>query len=106
MAYRNGAFVVDARENRIAQVVGVTGDRVQVQRPGGGLTWEVPLSALRLATRDERAAAGLRPYRTGCEECAALESARRTATGTEEAGKASAAAYGHWIVAHSAEGRN
>ncbi|GHF45200.1 hypothetical protein GCM10010359_54760 [Streptomyces morookaense] len=98
--------MVDTREGRIVQVIGGDGDRVQVRRPGGGLEWEVPLTALRLATREERAAAGLRPYRAGCEECVALENARRAATGGEEAGKASAAAYGHWIVAHSAEGRN
>lgn len=105
MGYRKGVFVVDTREGRVVQVTGGDSDRVQVRRPGGGLEWEVPLNCLRLATADERSAAGLRPYRTGCEECAALESARRAATGTQEAGKASAAAYGHWIVAHSAEGR-
>lgn len=35
MTYRNGAFVMDTRENRIAQVIGNAGRRVQVRRPGG-----------------------------------------------------------------------
>ncbi|MFI1972987.1 hypothetical protein [Streptomyces cinnamoneus] len=93
---------MDTRENRIAQVIGETGTRVQVQRPGGGLTWEVPASALRLATRDERNAAGLRPYQSGCAECAVLEAARTSALDGEKPA-AAAAARTHWIVAHSTQ---
>ncbi|MEU4212302.1 hypothetical protein AB0F13_20275 [Streptomyces sp. NPDC026206] len=87
MTYRPGAYVVDTRENRLAQVIGSTGVRVQVQHPGGGLKWEVPDTALRLATREEREAAGLRNSATplspvGCRECATLEAARRQAVAT------------------------
>ncbi|MEU4208959.1 hypothetical protein AB0F13_02955 [Streptomyces sp. NPDC026206] len=100
MTYRNGAYVVDIRDNRIAQVTGATGNRVQVQRPGGGLAWEAPAPALRLATREERNAAGLRAYLSGCAECAELEEAWRQATDGERR-QAGAEARAHWIVAHA-----
>ncbi|KNB49393.1 hypothetical protein [Streptomyces caatingaensis] len=105
--YRSGVFVVDVRENRLVQVTGCTGDRVQVRRPGGGLEWEVPPSALRLATREERNAAGLRPYQTGCERCAELEAARRTAAAGDDPGasrKATAEALTHWVMEHCLRG--
>ncbi|MFI1971730.1 hypothetical protein [Streptomyces cinnamoneus] len=81
MTYRPGAYVVDTRENRLAQVMGGTGVRVQVQRPGGGLQWEVPATALRLATRAEREAAGLAGTAApvGCPECRELTAAQRAA---------------------------
>ncbi|MEU1377302.1 hypothetical protein ABZ442_27150 [Streptomyces triculaminicus] len=101
MTYRNGVYVMDIRENRIAQVIGRTGDRVQVRTPGGALEWEVPAIALRLATREERDAAGLRPYLSGCDECAELEAARQEASPGERP-RATAAARTHWIVVHSA----
>ncbi|MBO0655037.1 hypothetical protein J1792_20315 [Streptomyces triculaminicus] len=101
MTYRNGAYVMDIREDRIAQVIGRAGAMVQVRTPGGGLQWEVPASALRLATREEREAAGLRPYLSGCAKCVELETARQKA-GPGERPRATAAARTHWIVEHSA----
>ncbi|KAB7849916.1 hypothetical protein [Streptomyces mobaraensis] len=107
MTYRTGTYVVDVRENRLVQVIGAAEDRVQVRRPGGGLEWEVPPSVLRLATREERNAAGLRPYQTGCGRCAELEAARRAAAGggdTAVAGDATAAALTHWVTEHCGRG--
>ncbi|MFD7235027.1 hypothetical protein ACFWAT_06920 [Streptomyces syringium] len=100
MTYRNGAYVVDIRDNRIAQVIGGTDIRVRVRTPGGGTAWEVPVTALRLATRDERNAAGLRPYLSGCPDCAALEDAWRKAPDVERA-QASADARAHWLATHA-----
>ncbi|MBZ4322689.1 hypothetical protein [Streptomyces huiliensis] len=99
VTYRAGSYVVDVRDGRLAQVAETADDLVHVRSPnGGGEPWTVPPDALRLATRAERQAAGLRPYQTGCDECAALETVRRAAG----SGDATAAAYTHWIVAHSA----
>ncbi|MFF4404374.1 hypothetical protein ACFY2W_12385 [Streptomyces sp. NPDC001262] len=101
MTYRNGAYVVDTREGRLAQVVGEKGGRVQVRRPGGELTWEAPASALRLATREELGAAGLLPYRSDCGECVELDAIRQAA-GIQDRPRATAATWTHWIAAHSA----
>ncbi|WP_344030333.1 hypothetical protein [Streptomyces luteireticuli] len=101
--YRSGVFVVDVRENRLVQVIGNTGDRVQVRRPGGGLEWEVPPDVLRLASREERNEAGLRPYQTGCERCAELEAARRLAASGDDlrvSRNATAEALTHWVMEH------
>ncbi|MBH1936029.1 hypothetical protein I5Q34_17430 [Streptomyces sp. AV19] len=105
VTYRTGTFVVDVRENRLVQVIGTTedDDRVQVRRPGGGLEWEVPPTALRLATREERNTAGLRPYQTGCTRCAELEAARQAAaTGDDSyaSRRATADALTHWVMEH------
>ncbi|MFE0044165.1 hypothetical protein [Streptomyces albireticuli] len=111
MTYRNGAFVVDTREGVIAQVIGDTGGRVQLRKPGGGLEWEVPFAALRLATREEREAAGLLPSGSrpayGCTECAELDAARRAAAGGDDAVKAGDALVAqrrHWRSAHMVTG--
>ncbi|MEU7164296.1 hypothetical protein AB0A70_06575 [Streptomyces morookaense] len=61
MTYRVGAYVVDQRTGTLAQVMGHIGPRVQIRRPDGGREWEAPPHALRLATRDECIAAGVRP---------------------------------------------
>ncbi|MFI9204554.1 hypothetical protein [Streptomyces sp. NPDC053048] len=98
--YRKGAYVVDVREDKIAQVIGGTGGRVQLQSPDGSLQWEVPFAALRLATSAEREAAGLRPYLGTCPECVELAARRRTAP-PELRGRATADAHLHWIKAHS-----
>ncbi|GHF36713.1 hypothetical protein GCM10010218_17820 [Streptomyces mashuensis] len=111
MSYRQGAYVIDTRENRLAQVVGGTDARVQVRRPGGGgRPWEVPFTALRLATRAEREAAGLRASAArpplspvGCKECAELEAARRQAVlgrDKEEITDATVAIRSHFRNAH------
>ncbi|UQI48332.1 hypothetical protein M1P56_30445 [Streptomyces sp. HU2014] len=107
MTYRNGAFVVDTREGVIAQVIGAVGGRVQLRKPGGGLEWEVPFAALRLATREERESTGLWPDKTrpayGCAECVQLDAARRAAAeGDDEikAGDALVAQRRHWRSAH------
>ncbi|MBT2382662.1 hypothetical protein [Streptomyces sp. ISL-11] len=104
MTYRNGAYVVDTREDRIGQVIGGVGKRVHVRMPGGGQTWEVPFEELRLATREERAAAGLwpvgeRPSLRDCKTCPELDAAWREAKagGDEvEAGNALVAQRRHW----------
>ncbi|MBC2877445.1 MULTISPECIES: hypothetical protein [Streptomyces] len=59
MTYREGAYVVDTRSAKLAQVMAHAGHRVYVRPPRGGREWEAPVEALRLATRDEQAAAGL-----------------------------------------------
>ncbi|MFI9205632.1 hypothetical protein [Streptomyces sp. NPDC053048] len=100
MTYRIGAYVMDTRENRIAQVIGQTESRVQLQAPDRSLQWEAPATALRLATREERNAAGLRPYLGGCAECVALEDAHRNAA-AEDRPRVTAEARTHWIVAHA-----
>ncbi|MFI1797088.1 hypothetical protein ACH427_06960 [Streptomyces sp. NPDC020379] len=107
MTYRNGAFVVDTREERIGQVIDSVGRRVHLREPGGGREWEVPFSALRLATRDEREATGLRPQTIkpfrGCVECPELATALRDAqVGGDrlKAGKAVLAQRAHWRLDH------
>ncbi|MDT0450944.1 hypothetical protein [Streptomyces hesseae] len=106
MTYRIGAYVVDTRDDRIAQVVGEGETLVAVRQPGGEAVWEVPPSALRLATREDRNAAGLRPYLSGCAECVELDDALRKAVG-EDRSRAGAAVRMHWIVTHGVvtEGR-
>ncbi|MBF6048242.1 hypothetical protein GO001_24005 [Streptomyces sp. NRRL B-1677] len=85
MTYRVGAYVVDTREGRVAQVVGHRGARVQVRAPGGGIEWEVPASVLRLAVWQEREAVRLlansdcAPAPKGCARCDELEAAWRAA---------------------------
>ncbi|WP_171167496.1 hypothetical protein [Streptomyces sp. I05A-00742] len=59
MTYREGAYVVDTRSAKLAQVMARVGPRVYVRPPGGGREWEAPPEALRLATRDEQMAAGI-----------------------------------------------
>ncbi|MFC5149110.1 hypothetical protein [Streptomyces aureoversilis] len=112
MTYRNGAFVVDTREGRMAQVIGSEGHRVQVRQPGGGLEWEVPFSSLRLATSAERAAARAnpeppaRPAIADCPECPALKAAWWEATiegDPFKAGDALVAVRRHWR-SHMSEG--
>ncbi|MEU4213392.1 hypothetical protein AB0F13_25995 [Streptomyces sp. NPDC026206] len=107
MTYREGAYVVDTRSATLAQVMGNVGPRVQVRRPGGGQEWEVPEQALRLATRREREAAGIRggpaASPVGCRDCAELEAARRAAVaGGDEATvvDATVAVRGHFRSAH------
>ncbi|WP_198535517.1 hypothetical protein [Streptomyces caatingaensis] len=93
------------RDGDLVQVVDAVDDLVRVRALSRGDTWGVPPGVLRLATREERQAAGLRPYQTGCDECAAFEAARRTAAeggDVQRSRNATAAAYTHWIVAHSA----
>ncbi|MFF4156362.1 hypothetical protein [Streptomyces sp. NPDC001678] len=111
MTYREGAYVVDTRSATLAQVMGNVGPRVQIRRPDGGREWEAPADALRLATRAEREAAGLRasaaapsasPF--GCAECVRLEAARRAAgeygERTEAAVDAMVAVRSHFREAH------
>ncbi|MBH1933505.1 hypothetical protein I5Q34_04240 [Streptomyces sp. AV19] len=110
MTYRPGTFVIDVRRDRLAQVISTTDDTARLREPGPATgpgdapEWEAHASALRLATRAERAAAGLAPYESGCAKCVALDAARRAAAGggdRTKAGNATAAAYTHWIVAHT-----
>ncbi|GAA0430094.1 hypothetical protein [Streptomyces luteireticuli] len=56
MTYRKGAYVVDTRHARLAEVMAQVGRLVYVRPPGGGREWEAPPEALRLATREEKQA--------------------------------------------------
>ncbi|MGK5547547.1 hypothetical protein ACSNOH_22845 [Streptomyces sp. URMC 127] len=107
MTYRIGAFVMDTREGRIAQVIGAAGSRVTLRRPGGGLEWEAPFGALRLATREEREAAGLWPSGArpmlGCAECAELKAAYDAAVAGGDpyvTGEALVVRRRHWRMVH------
>ncbi|WP_116213452.1 hypothetical protein [Streptomyces olivoreticuli] len=109
MTYRNGVFVVDTRDGRIAQVTGGRGQRVNVREPGGGAEWEVPFGALRLATREERGTVGLwaegAPAR--CAECEELKVALREAEaggGRADVDTALVAQRMHWTNAHTLAG--
>ncbi|MCF3104485.1 hypothetical protein IPZ58_23240 [Streptomyces roseoverticillatus] len=113
MTYRVGAYVLDTREDRVAQVIGHRGSQVQVRTPGGGTEWEVPVSALRLAMSQEREAVrvlansdGRAPRRRGCARCAELEAAWRAAcaeTGerTNTTGWALNRFRTHWRLDHA-----
>ncbi len=49
-----GAYVVDARTDRVGQVMGHEGPYVQLRPPGGGREWDVPPEAVQQASvRDE-----------------------------------------------------
>lgn len=121
MTYRVGAYVVDTREGRVAQVIGHRGGRVQVRMPGGGLVWEVPAPALRLALGQEREAVrflansdAVRPSPERmtdgrhCEDCETLSAAWRSAAGagpyTETAVDALVRFRNHWRLEHGAVG--
>ncbi len=108
MTYRNGAFVMDTRGGRIAQVIGSRGQRVNVREPGGGAEWEVPFSALRLATREERGAVGLWPEGAArCAECEESKVALREAEaggGRADVDTALVAQRMHWANAHTLTG--
>ncbi|GAA2921500.1 hypothetical protein GCM10020221_17150 [Streptomyces thioluteus] len=104
MTYRVGSYVVDVGKGQVVQVVGATDGLVRVSDVGGGPQRGVPAEMLRLATREERQAAGLRPYQVGCDTCAELEMARQAAAAGEDRDRsrnATAAAYAHWIASHS-----
>ncbi|MEV5377209.1 hypothetical protein B7P34_11755 [Streptosporangium nondiastaticum] len=106
MTYRIGAFVVDTREGKIAQVIGAAGSRVTLRRPGGGLEWEAPFASLRLATREDREAAGLWPAmrRTyGCVDCGQLRDAYNEAAAGGDpyaTGEALVLLRRHWRMVH------
>ncbi|GGX84582.1 hypothetical protein [Streptomyces hiroshimensis] len=107
MTYRIGAFVVDMREGRIAQVIGAAGSRVTLRRPGGGLEWEAPFASLRLATREDREAAGLWPAGSrpmyGCGDCAQLAAAYKEAAAGDDpvtTGDALVLQRRHWRTVH------
>ncbi|MEH6376195.1 hypothetical protein V7793_17980 [Streptomyces sp. KLMMK] len=110
MTYRVGAYVVDTREGRIAQVIGHRGPQVQVRTPGGGLEWEVPASALRLAMSQEREAFRALAnsdgtHWSGCGRCSELNAAWRAASAagerTNEAVDALSRFRNHWRLDHA-----
>ncbi|MFF4531746.1 hypothetical protein ACFY1P_21050 [Streptomyces sp. NPDC001407] len=110
MTYRVGAYVVDTREDRVAQVIGHRGSRVQVRTPGGGAEWEVPTGSLRLAMSAERAAFRLLansdgPLAAGCPRCAELDAAWHAACEAGERTSAAADALSrfrnHWRLDHA-----
>ncbi|MFI1796169.1 hypothetical protein ACH427_02235 [Streptomyces sp. NPDC020379] len=108
MTYRVGAYVVDTREEKLAQVIGHRGSHVQVRRPGGGLEWEVPAGALRLAMGEECAAfraLANSDRGAGCARCAELDAAWREACAAGERTSAAADALSrfrnHWRLDHA-----
>lgn len=108
MTYRVGAYVVDTREDRVAQVIGHRGSRVRVRTPGGGLEWEVPADALQLAMSAERAAfraLANSDRGAGCARCAELDAAWREACAAGERTGAAADALSrfrnHWRLDHA-----
>ncbi|MFC5143952.1 hypothetical protein [Streptomyces aureoversilis] len=113
MTYRVGAYVVDTREDRVAQVIGHRGFRVQVCTPGGGLEWEVPAVALRLAMGQEREtfralANSDGTHWSGCARCAELDAAWRAASAagerTNQAVDALSRFRNHWRLDHAVPG--
>ncbi|GAA0391798.1 hypothetical protein [Streptomyces luteireticuli] len=103
MTYRVGTYVMDVPAGRLVQVMGAADDLVKVRGVDGSYR-EVPAASLRLATREERQDAGLRPYQVGCDTCAKLEASRRAAAVGEDRDRsrnATAAAYAHWIATHA-----
>ena len=60
MTYRIGAYVVDARNGQLGQLVDTDGPYVILRPSLGGREWSCPPSALRLATRAEREAMDVR----------------------------------------------
>ncbi|MFE5870447.1 hypothetical protein ACFQ6V_17630 [Streptomyces roseifaciens] len=52
-----GAFVVDARGGRLAQVVAAEGARLRLRPPAGGEAWEAEPALLRPATEAEQLSA-------------------------------------------------
>ncbi len=60
MPYPTGTYVVDTRTATLGQVMATEPHTVHIRPPRGGLEWEAPPHALRPATTEERAAAGLR----------------------------------------------
>ncbi|MEU1815459.1 hypothetical protein ABZ543_09705 [Streptomyces roseifaciens] len=52
-----GAFVVDARGGRLAQVVAAEGARLRLRAPAGGEAWEAEPALLRPATEAEQLSA-------------------------------------------------
>ncbi|MBT2385463.1 hypothetical protein [Streptomyces sp. ISL-11] len=106
MTYRPGAYVVDTRTATLAQVMGTLGPHVQVRPPRGGKEWDVPPTALRLAGREERVAAGVRDGASaspvGCGRCVALRVAYEEARGgdEDEAVDAAIAVRQHFRSAH------
>ncbi|WP_367134898.1 MULTISPECIES: hypothetical protein [Streptomyces] len=59
ITYRQGVWLVDTRRSRVGQVTGHDDCHVRLRPPRGGREWDAEPAALRLATRPERAAAGV-----------------------------------------------
>jgi hypothetical protein len=64
MTYRTGVYVVDTRSGKLGELMDKGGHYVQLRPVGGGKEWDCPPKALRLATRAEREAAGVRNEET------------------------------------------
>ncbi|MGW2917662.1 hypothetical protein ACWDBF_07330 [Streptomyces angustmyceticus] len=60
MTYRVGAYVWDEARAKVGVVMDERWDEVQLRPVGGGTEWSARRRVLRLATRDEKAAAGVR----------------------------------------------
>ncbi|MFE3653338.1 hypothetical protein ACFXO2_37090 [Streptomyces sp. NPDC059152] len=61
MTYRQGAYVWDELHGRVGVVKdGQWGGLVHLRPVGGGTEWTTPARMLRLATRTEKAAAGVK----------------------------------------------
>lgn len=54
LPHPTGAFVVDMRLDKLGQVMGHVGPRLQLRPPAGGLEWEAVPEAVRAATGTEQ----------------------------------------------------
>lgn len=59
MTYRQGAYVWDEARAKVGVVMDERWGEVRLCAVGGGTEWSARRRALRLATRDEKAAAGV-----------------------------------------------
>ncbi|MFD5393654.1 hypothetical protein ACFWJW_05425 [Streptomyces sp. NPDC127097] len=59
MTYRVGAYVWDEARAKVGVVMDERWGEVQLRPVGGGTEWSAQRRALRLATGDEKAAAGV-----------------------------------------------
>ncbi|WP_301128895.1 hypothetical protein [Streptomyces cacaoi] len=59
MSYRTGVYVVDRRRGQVGRVMGRNGRYLLLRRPHGGVEWDCPPDAARLASQAERRAAGV-----------------------------------------------
>ncbi|GAA2619267.1 hypothetical protein [Streptomyces axinellae] len=59
MSYRIGAYVIDRRTSELGLVMNYEGPHLRLRPPRGGIDWDCPPSAARLATEAERHEAGI-----------------------------------------------
>ncbi|WP_307842752.1 MULTISPECIES: hypothetical protein [unclassified Streptomyces] len=68
--YRPGVHVIDRRTGELGRVMDHEGSHLQLRPPHGGVEWDCPPDAARLATQAERRAAGVAANGTECRPLA------------------------------------